>query len=396
MPKITIPEVEHSLTGASGADRWMNCPGSVNLIRKLGKKARQAGADAALGTASHTIASICLNEQQEPWEYAGYELDVAGQYAFVVDDEMIASVQTYVDFVWGMVDKYADRDPILQIEQPLHSEQHKDAWGTADCVIEIPGERLIIADFKNGMLPVEPNSAQNKMYAAMRLEQCEEDPDRIFSYIAQPRMAHPLGPVRSLPLKPAEVRTWFAEEVIPAIEATKKQDAHLTIGPWCRFCAARNHCPALPDANMYYSTEVAPVYLTDEELDEQLHKYDAIMLYGEKYLKEEAFRRIKSGAKLETRKLVEKKATRVWKSKRTVNKKDQTLAAAATEKFGEEAYTDPVLKTPAQIEKLKGGKAFTAGWAFSPKTGYTIAPRSDPRQEVRTLMDQAGDDDPGF
>ena len=57
-------------------------------------------------------------------------------------------------------------------------------------------------------------------------------------------------------------------------------------------------------------------------------------------------------------------------------------------KFGEAAYTKPVLLTPPQIEKLPGGKTFVTQCAFTPQnTGLTLAPLSDNRVEAKSLMD---------
>ncbi len=55
---------------------------------------------------------------------------------------------------------------------------------------------------------------------------------------------------------------------------------------------------------------------------------------------------------------------------------------AAEKKFKEQAMTKPELKSPAQIDKLPEGTAFTERWAFKPDAGETVVPESDTRPTV--------------
>ena len=51
--------------------------------------------------------------------------------------------------------------------------------------------------------------------------------------------------------------------------------------------------------------------------------------------------------------------------------------------FGKkQAFTSPALKSPAQIDGLPEGKAFTTRWAYKPDAGETVVPSGDSRMEV--------------
>ena len=64
------------------------------------------------------------------------------------------------------------------------------------------------------------------------------------------------------------------------------------------------------------------------------------------------------------------------------------LNDAITERFGLEAYGEPKLRSPNQLESLDGGREFTAEWAYSPDNGLTMAKDSDKRVEVRPNIER--------
>ena len=64
------------------------------------------------------------------------------------------------------------------------------------------------------------------------------------------------------------------------------------------------------------------------------------------------------------------------------------LNDAIVNKFGLEAYSEPKLKTPAQLEKMSGGRDFAKMWAYKPDAGLTLAAESDKRVEVRPNIER--------
>lgn len=382
---IVIEEVEHSAFGASSAARWVNCPGSNNLIAKVGDAGKKSGMAADEGTAAHKIGDLCLSEVQEPWEYIGYVVDVHGN-KFDVTPEMADAVQVYVDFVRDRIAEYeaAGDEVEIYVEKALSSFIHEDAFGTSDCVLAVIGDKgvkkLDVVDYKHGQgVSVEPDAMQMKYYGHLTAEMFEVDSDTpVTLRIAQPRIPHGKGLVRSYETTAGELSNWFYGVIVPAIEEAKKPNAHLAIGEWCRFCPARALCPAQSKATNEFDAGTDPVALTDEEIGRDLQILTQLMARKSE-LEKEAFKRATNGSKVPGFKLVRQKANRTWKDGIEEKLKD---------KFGDDAYEPPKLKTPPNIEKLPGGKQFVSTWAYKPDTGFTLAPESDKREEVKPAMEE--------
>jgi hypothetical protein len=89
----------------------------------------------------------------------------------------------------------------------------------------------------------------------------------------------------------------------------------------------------------------------------------------------EVLRRAMVGEVMTKFKLVNKKANRVLKDGAEVVFKTR---------YGDEAMTKPGLKSPSELEKIDAAaKALVKEWAFTPKTGMTIAPIDDPRLAIK-------------
>jgi len=380
---IRVEETKHSKLGASSAYRWMNCPGSVALNDKAYKdgSARSSGPAAAEGTAAHTIGAAALLEGSEPWNYTSLEVEVE-DWIFPVDPEMVEAVSVWTDFVDALVDQYKDENPKVFIEHSMQSKLNDLAFGTSDTLILVPGEVLIVIDYKHGKgVVVEPDSTQNKYYGALA---CEVFPakdlkgiKRIEMYIVQPRIPHPKGVVRGYESTPTKIKNWFKKEVLPAMDLTQSEDAMLATGEWCRFCSAKDTCPAIKKEVANFNVTLDPDYIDGDALGELLSKKKIIVDYF-KTLESEAYRRVMDGQDVKGYKLVRGKSNRAWKDDVEDKIKD---------KFGDEAYQERKVKSPAMLEKLEGGKTFVSEFAYKPDTGLTIAPTSDKREAVKRPMD---------
>ena len=95
-----VEDKAHARLSASGAARWMACPASVNFEAQFPDS---SSVFAREGTAAHHMAEECLLNMQEPEDWRGKEIEVEGD-VFVVGQEMIDAVQTYVNHVEQTVD----------------------------------------------------------------------------------------------------------------------------------------------------------------------------------------------------------------------------------------------------------------------------------------------------
>jgi hypothetical protein len=109
----------------------------------------------------------------------------------------------------------------------------------------------------------------------------------------------------------------------------------------------------------------------------------------------EALRRARSGETVPGRKLVRKRANRKFKEVMALPDPDNadTMIEVALDKaimdtFGLEAYAEPKMRSPNQLEDLDGGSEFTAKWAYTPDNGLTLAKNSDKRVAVRPNIER--------
>lgn len=360
---------EHSPLGASGAERWMHCPGSVSFLKTLELPVTDDPSYRKEGTAMHELAAVCLSSGNDTWEYVGqvYEEDVT------MDGPMALHVQQYVDYCRGLAEGASE----TFIEKRLHASIHELAYGTIDFGAVRP-DRLDVVDLKGGKgIVVDPDdNPQEKCYAAYLIDAHPEWPDSmpVRLHIVQPRAFHQEGPIRTWDTTVGEIREWVHDTLVPAM-VRAEIDNELDAGPWCRFCPAKLVCPLL--TSLFGTAAKADpsnvANLDDQSLGRSYQYIKAVEFYL-KAMKEETLRRLLAGAKVPSAKLVNKKANRVWK--------DEAIALAR-EAFGAEAMIAPALKGPAAIEKLgPTGSQFVARYAFTPDTGFTVAPIDDPRHEV--------------
>jgi hypothetical protein len=83
---------------------------------------------------------------------------------------------------------------------------------------------------------------QLRVYALLAARCYGVGPTGISVTILQPRMFDPDGYVRSIRYTADDLED-FEAKLRGAVAATQTPDAPRIAGSWCRFCAARAHCP---------------------------------------------------------------------------------------------------------------------------------------------------------
>jgi hypothetical protein len=129
-----------------------------------------------------------------------------------------------------------------------------------------------------------------------------------------------------------------------------------------------------------------------EEVAAAVLKYEPLIGRASSWLKDAtAFlhKRAVGGDTVPGFELVAKRSTRVW-----ANQEKAKLALIEAGLKESDLYTDPELKSPAQIEKLVGKKNVPDGLTVSVSSGYNLVPsagntkpvaRLDPANEFETL-----------
>lgn len=364
----------HSPLGASSAERWLKCPGSVALIKRLQLDETDEPEYRGLGIAAHELAAMCLREGFDAWELIGEKY-----HGFAVDKEMADAVQVYLDVVRP---EMLVEGAKAYIEYSISHPAHELFYGTLDSGVVL-GETASITDYKHGQginVEVEGNP-QLKYYAFGFIKEFPEV-KRVILRIIQPRITW-ADPVKETIITREELEAWATEVLIPAMHLAEMDGGDLDAGNWCRFCPAKLVCPLM---NQLFGAAALTnpkqiVELTDASLGRSYHYIQAVKQYI-KALEEEVYNRLNKGGAVPGTKLVPKKANRVWKSEAITLAKD---------KFGEDAITPPEMKSPADIDKLGAtGKEFTKEYAYTPQTGLTVALEDDNRIAVKVqTTDQA-------
>lgn len=367
----------HSPLGASSSHRFMSCPGSVELSQGL---VDDESDFALLGTAAHAVGELCLNSGEDAWECIGmdYVADVdhpdAGD-ALTVDKDMADAVQVYLDAVRKA---HPDRNQgNFFVEKRFHCPSiHPLMYGTSDAVYI--GDRVLhVWDYKHGAgIMVEPiNNPQLMYYACGVLTYLGlwEQIDRVVLHVAQPRgFVEPK--CREWELGTGNLYLWLNSHLIPAM--VKAEGSRETAsGEHCRFCPARSRaCPQL-EADMdelERMLDMPAAELTPERLAHRKNLFLRAKIVNAADDKT-AFAMLQSGKVVPGWKLAKNKVNREFK---------EEAEAEAKAKFGDDAYTKPKLKSPAQIDALPEGPTFTARWAFKPEAGLGVVPADDARPAV--------------
>lgn len=413
----------HAILGASSADRWMPCPGSVGLAATLPEKYDSGSVYSRQGTAAHALGAHCLKtENWDAWAFIGFAIDSDTEVlwnpldiefptpdedrVFLVDDDMASAVQIYLDAV------AAERERLgptceMRVEQSVRPfDDRDDMWGTSDCIlIEAFGE-LVVFDYKHGKghaVDSEYNvQAMYYAFGAMRELGCSSHVSKVTVVIVQPRAPHAEGRVRSWSLTSAELAT-FGATLRAAAEATTEPDAPLVPGDHCRWCPAKGVCPALRERvskelevhfDAPFEMEPAHPTLPDPRNPAQVARALRLAPMIEEWIKAVegyAFHLLQAGEDVPGFKLVQRGTHRQWKDPKAAARAAREALKAAGQAEGQ-IYTEPKMRSPAQLEKMKAlGTAFTDEHAFKPEGGFTVAPSDDKRPKKQRHVPEFGD-----
>jgi len=372
----------HSKIGASVAERFFNCPGSV---RECAKVPNTTSKYAAEGTLAHELAAHLL--------FAG--VHAAGMVRFAgveISEDMRDAVQVYIDHANSL---RSPSDTVL-VEHGFHLEKlHPDLYGTADCVIWKPYSRALhVIDYKHGAgkpVHVEGNK-QLRYYALGALLSSGFKAREVTVWIVQPRCEYAGGAIRSETFAAFDLMEWAAD-LLDAVRKTEDPNAPLIPGDHCRgtFCPVAATCPALHERALAVARlQFAPAVPYDPaKLKFALDSRDAIKAFV-KALDEFAYAEAMAGRLPDEvgYKLVEKRANRKWRDE---NLAGEGMVRLLQGEISEDQLYERTLLSPAKVEKLIGKKQFAPiekEHVVKESSGYALAPVDDKRPAVRPLVER--------
>lgn len=371
---------KHALLSASSSHRWLNCPPSARLCENYDDK----GSDfAAEGTDAHALCEYKLKKalgipDENPTDNLSW-------YSAEMED----CANGYAAFVTELVEeaKKSCPDPVVLIEQRLdYSKYVAEGFGTGDCVIIADGT-LHIVDYKHGrgVLVEADENPQMKLYAlgALELFDCIYDISTVSMTIYQPRRSN----VSTFTVPKEELYNWADNVLIPVAELAFEGGGEYRCGEWCQFCKAKADCRKRAEANLKlakYDFRQPPL-LTDEEVEEILGKLDGLTSWAND-IRDYALRAAISGKKWTGFKLVEGRSNRRYT--------DENAVIAAVQNAGFDPYEHKLLGVTA-MTSLLGRKQFNeilGGYVTKPQGKPTLAPESDKRPEMTTIIDDFKED----
>jgi hypothetical protein len=384
---------EHSIVGASGFSRWSVCPGSVQLQQYAESLGYSGSSEYAReGTVAHEVAADCIENDRDTWMWVNEQVFLTKDgvaEVWTVDADMAEAVQVWVDTIRQDMQEYFDDTgewPTVYVEIRFDlSDIREGMFGTSDITMLLPKWDLVrVYDYKHGAgIPVEAyRNGQLMYYGVGALHELKHEGSAFENaefVIVQPRNYHGMGPVRRWRTTVDELAGWMDNELLPAVDRTRDENAALEAGDHCRFCPAKLICPELQDIAREFldMAEKSPKPLTDEDIAAWLGQKQALQHFL-KALDDEAFNRMLQGHNLPGFKLVKKQAKREWAD---------GAEEALKDKLGEKAY-ETKLKTPAQVEKMSGMGDLVRQHSHKPDTGRTLAPESDSRPSLTPVSPQ--------
>ncbi len=233
---------KHAICSASGASRWLACPGSVWAsieAQKQGLVEIKPSIYAEDGTKCHAIAESMLRK---------YVLGADEVINLDNPPEMIEAADFYLLRVMEQIESF-DSKPDVKIEISLVFDKSLDMFGTADCAMTgfIAGVPTgVIMDLKYGKTKVvAENNSQLAFYACALKKASSKKLETIKVVIVQPRLKKPITEVE---YNLEELNTWEEKLRSGAEKALnqllKPTEREFNIGPHCKFCDGLLLCPA--------------------------------------------------------------------------------------------------------------------------------------------------------
>lgn len=238
----------HSILAPSSAARRWQCPASTTMEARVPEP--EQSQDQLDGEAAHWGLAETLKGNV-------VGLGQIAPNGVPLTEEMLEGIDLMHHDILRELAPYGLSPSQGKIEKPLALPAiHAQAWGTPDFSIWVPGWHLYLYDFKFGRryVPVYENPQLIEYLSGelgwARSQGVLDLHIRVTLKIVQPRSYSNEGPVRAWTFTASDVRAHINRASNAAHEALGA-NPRMHVGPECRDCAARHHCPALQAAAMH-------------------------------------------------------------------------------------------------------------------------------------------------
>lgn len=383
-----MPDI-HARLSASGAKKWINCPGSIQLEENFEDKPSQFAEE---GTNAHALGEAKIRLATKEYNRTKYHNAIRN---LEITEDMEDYAESYKNYVIERYNSALQKTPdaILMLEQRLDFSKYvPDGFGTGDAVIIAEG-KLEIIDLKYGK-GVEVSAVDNpqlRLYALGAYEAFDMlyGFDTVEMTIYQPRLDN----ISSENISVAELLEWGESVKKAAQLANDDSVIECVAGKHCDtgFCKARPVCRAYAEERQKMAVYdfKPPAMLTVAEIADIIEQSASLEKWAKlvcDYALEQAY---KHGVEYPGYKVVE------GRSNRKYSKPDSEVAKILTDNgYQESDILVHKLKGITDIEKLLGKKTFAAvlgSYVVKPPGKPTLVCSEDKRPAINSAM-QAQED----
>lgn len=383
-----MPDI-HARLSASGAKKWINCPGSIQLEENFEDKPSQFAEE---GTNAHALGEAKIRLATKEYNRTKYHNAIRN---LEITEDMEDYAESYKNYVIERYNSALQKTPdaILMLEQRLDFSKYvPDGFGTGDAVIIAEG-KLEIIDLKYGK-GVEVSAVDNpqlRLYALGAYEAFDMlyGFDTVEMTIYQPRLDN----ISSESISVAELLEWGESVKKAAQLANDDSVIECVAGKHCDtgFCKARPVCRAYAEERQKMAVYdfKPPAMLTVAEIADIIEQSASLEKWAKlvcDYALEQAY---KHGVEYPGYKVVE------GRSNRKYSKPDSKVAKILTDNgYQESDILVHKLKGITDIEKLLGKKTFAevlGSYVVKPPGKPTLVCSEDKRPAINSAM-QAQED----
>jgi hypothetical protein len=383
-------EKAHAEFSASGALRWLNCPGSIALSKGVPEPPESKYAKE--GTEAHTCLEFLLKNRKQ----LGQALTIAKKKHPI---DMVMHCQATAEVIIGHLSTDPDAEFLCETRVDSSSFTCPGQFGTVDAAVVSEFDRLTVIDYKYGAgHAVDPEGPDGRghpqlVYYALGIsETYGHNFHDVELVVIQPRAYHESGEkIRSHVMSIKELLNW-SRRFKAGVWAAKQESPALLQGEWCRYCPAAFKCPelkqkAMTRAQIVFSDDAGLQSVPEPRLMEKQHDLskalkacDALEMWI-KRVREHALHVLDRGGKIDGFKLVKKKAQRKW---------TEDAMEHVCHWYADDAFVQKMM-SPAQFEKQFGDEAeakqILKDHTVKESSGLTIAPETDKRPAQRRIED---------
>lgn len=383
-----MPDI-HARLSASGAKKWINCPGSIQLEENFEDKPSQFAEE---GTNAHALGEAKIRLATKEYNRTKYHNAIRN---LEITEDMEDYAESYKNYVIERYNSALQKTPdaILMLEQRLDFSKYvPDGFGTGDAVIIAEG-KLEIIDLKYGK-GVEVSAIDNpqlRLYALGAYEAFDMlyGFDTVEMTIYQPRLDN----ISSENISVAELLEWGESVKKAAQLANDDSVIECVAGKHCDtgFCKARPVCRAYAEERQKMAVYdfKPPAMLTVAEIADIIEQSASLEKWAKlvcDYALEQAY---KHGVEYPGYKVVE------GRSNRKYSKPDSEVAKILTDNgYQESDILVHKLKGITDIEKLLGKKTFAevlGSYVVKPPGKPTLVCSEDKRPAINSAT-QAQED----